>query len=129
MKRPSVCRPAMITTLLAAGLTVMPSEVEASLCDMLAYHVDEAETNLRRASRADNVDDGTRYARRASYALSDAALAAMDCDCSLAYIEFDTAASEVRRAKNAAEAEEFFHQLRGAIRAYNTALDALQACD
>ena len=94
MERAGVGRTAVVAILLATGTLATPVEVEASMCDMLSYHLDEVETNLRRASQADNLDDGNTYARRASNALDDAALAAVDCDCSLAYMELDTAAGK-----------------------------------
>jgi hypothetical protein len=95
---------------------------------MLSMNVDDARTKLLRAARETDLEAAKDYARRATSALDDAAMSAMDCKCDMAYIEFDTAASRARRARNADSADEFVYSLNRAIRAFNSALDALRGC-
>lgn len=117
------------TKLLTVLLVLLTSPVHAYDCQMLPTFVDDAETQLRRALRATDLEEGQNYARRAKSALDDVALAAMDCQCTLAYSEFDTAGSKARRAQYAEEPDDFAYQLRAAVRAYNAGIDALQLCD
>lgn len=100
----------------------------ASLCSMLSYSVDDARTKLKRAARETNLEDAQNYARRAKSALDDASMAAMDCQCTMAQMEFDSAASHARRARNADSPSEFEHHLNRAIRSYNFAIEALHIC-
>jgi hypothetical protein len=118
----------VIATTAAVALMAPLAAVHAYDCQMLPSYMDDAETNLRRATRATDLDEAQRYARRAESALEDASMAAMNCECVLAYSSLDDAATRARRAKNADEADEFIEQLRRAIRSYNDAIDALQMC-
>jgi hypothetical protein len=95
---------------------------------MLSYSTDEARSKLQRAAKETNLDDAKDHARRAKNSLDDAALAAMDCQCHLAYSEFDSAASGARRASYADDPEEFVDNLRRAIRSYNSAVGFLGSC-
>lgn len=95
---------------------------------MLSYAVDDARTKLRRAANETDLEDAKDYARRAKSALEDAAMAAMDCKCDMAYSEFDSAASRARRARDADDSEEFVDSLNRAIRSFNSALEALRDC-
>lgn len=118
----------LATILFSVALCMASSDVSAVTCDMLAMNVDDARTQLRRAADENDFDAAKDYARRAKSALEDAAMSAMDCQCSMAHMEFDTAASYARRARNADAAEEFIDSLNRAIRAFNSALNALRAC-
>ncbi len=125
---PLKARWSVVAMTAAVALMAPLVAVHAYDCQMLSSYVDDAETNLRRASRATDLDEARRHARRAESALDDASMAAMNCECVLAYSNFDDAATRARRAKNADEADEFMEQLRRAIRSYNDAIDALQMC-
>lgn len=115
--------------ILAVLLVLLATPVHAYDCQMLPTFIDDAETQLRRAIRATDLEEGQSYARRAKNALDDVALAAMGCQCTLAYSEFDTAASKARRAQSTDDPDDFVYQLRAAVRAYNAGIDALQLCD
>ncbi len=110
------------------ALFALSSTAHAVTCDMLRYNVDEARTQLRRAANETDFEDAKNYARRARNALDEAAMSAMDCKCLMAHSEFDTAASRARRARDADSVGEFVDSLNRAIRAFNSALDALRAC-
>jgi hypothetical protein len=120
--------PFLATVLLSVALCLASSDVCAFTCDMLVMNVDYARIQLRRAAGETDLDAAKDYARRAKNALTDAAMSAMDCRCSVAHIEFDIAASYARRARDADTAEEFVDSLNRAIRAFNSALRAVQAC-
>lgn len=98
------------------------------MCERSNYSVDDARTKLKRAANETDFESAKDYARRAKSALDDAAMAAMDCKCTMAYSEFDTAASRARRARDADTVEEFVDSLNRSIRSFNSALDALRAC-
>lgn len=104
------------------------SNAQASNCGMLSYAVDDASTKLKRAANETDFEAAKDYARRARSALDDAAMAAMDCKCTMAYNEFDTAASRARTARDADTVEEFVDSLNRSIRSFNSALNALRAC-
>ncbi len=114
--------------LISMALCLAFSDAYGVTCDMLVMNVDDARTKLRRATNETDLDDAKDYARRAKSALDDAAMSAMDCQCHMAYMEFDTAASYARRARDADSAGEFVDSLNRAIRAFNSALDALRPC-
>lgn len=95
---------------------------------MLSYNVDDARSRLQSAARASDLDDGKDQARRAKSALEDASMSAMDCKCNTAYMEFDDASVRARRARDASDGQEFVDSLNRAIRAYNSALDAMRTC-
>ncbi len=116
------------TFLFTAALCSTSSNVYAFSCDMLVMNVDDARTKLRRAADETDFDSAKDYARRAKSALEDAAMSAMDCQCSMAHMEFDSAASYARRARDADTSDEFVDSLNRAIRAFNSALIALRAC-
>jgi hypothetical protein len=118
----------LATVLFGVAFCLASSDVCAVTCDMLGMNVDDARTKLRRASDETDLDAAKDYARRAKSALEDAAMSAMDCRCSMAHIEFETAASYARRASDAGTEEEFVDSLNRAIRAFNSALSALRAC-
>lgn len=110
------------------GTALLTSDALASTCSMLSYSVDDARTKLRRAATETTVEDAKDQARRAKSALEEAALAAMDCRCDLAYNEFDDAATRARRARDANDADEFVEHLNRSIRSFNAAIDALRSC-
>lgn len=103
-------------------------DAPASMCSMISFAVDDARTKLKRAANETDFESAKDYARRAKSALDDAAMAAMDCKCDMAYMEFDSAASHARRARNADEPDEFVHSLNRAIRSFNSAIEALSEC-
>ena len=100
----------------------------AVTCDMLQFNVDDARTELRRAANETDFEAAKDYARRAKSSLEDAAMSAMDCGCDMAHMEFDTAATHARRARNAYSPKEFIYSLNRAIRAFNSAIEALRMC-
>ena len=120
--------PLFVFVLISMALCLAFSDAYAVTCDMLVMNVDDARTKLRRAANETNLDAAKDYARRAKSALDDAAMSAMDCKCYKAHIEFDTAASHARRARDAYSAKEFVDSLNRAISAFNSALNALRAC-
>lgn len=124
----SANRAAFLIALALCAVFAPPSSALAYGCEMLSSYVDDAETNLRRATRATDLDDARSYARRAKSALEDASLAAMDCECVQAYSEFDTAATHARRARDADDTDELIYELKRTIRSYNDGIDALQMC-
>jgi len=67
-------------------------DAPASMCSMISFAVDDARTKLKRAANETDFESAKDYARRAKSALDDAAMAAMDCKCDMAYMEFDSAA-------------------------------------
>lgn len=111
-----------------SSLLAYPTAAVGSMCSMLSYLTEEARSKLERTAKERSLEDAKDLARRAKSALDDAALAAMDCQCHLAYSEFDSAASRARRASNADDAEDFVDDLRRAIRSYNSALGILSTC-
>jgi len=118
----------MSAVILSLTLFSSIANVEASNCSMLAYNVDDARSNLRRAANETDFESAKNYARRAKNSLEEAAMSAMDCKCDMAYMEFDTAASHARRASYADDPEEFVYSLNRSIRAFNSALEALSYC-
>lgn len=100
----------------------------AATCSMLSYAIDDARSKLRRAANETTLEDAKDYARRAKSSLEDAAMAARDCKCNNAYMEFESAASRARRARDADDPEEFVDSLNSAIRSFNSAINALQRC-
>lgn len=104
------------------------SNAQASNCGILSYAVDDARTKLNSATNETDFEGAKDYAGRARSALDDAAMAAMNCGCNMAYNEFDTAASRARRARDADTVEEFVDSLNRSIRSFNSALGALRAC-
>lgn len=119
-----LCNSVISLCLLWAGV----SDASASTCSMLSYAVDDARTRLKRTANETDFEDAKDSARRAKSALDDAAMAAMDCKCDMAYIEFDSAASRARRARDADDPDEFVDSLNGAIRSFNSAIEALRMC-
>jgi hypothetical protein len=104
------------------------SNAIAVTCEMLSVNVEDARTKLRRAANESDFEEAKDYAQRAKSALDNAALSAMDCDCSMAYSEFEAAASRARRARDADSPAEFVDSLNMAIHASNAALQALRLC-
>jgi hypothetical protein len=119
---------ASIFAVLVCFFVIRVPDASASTCSMLSYAVDDARTKLKRGRQWNNFEDAKDRARRAKSALDDAAMAAMDCNCDMAYTEFDTAASRARRARNADNPEEFVDSLNRAIRSFNSAIEALRVC-
>ncbi|MGB7480433.1 MAG: hypothetical protein WA924_08905 [Burkholderiaceae bacterium] len=117
------CNAALVLT-----LTVFAPFANASNCSMLSYVVDDARTKLKRAANETDFEDAKDYARRAKSALDDASMAAMDCRCDMAQMEFDSAATRARRARDAEDPEEFVDSLNWAIRSFNSAIEALRTC-
>ena len=113
---------------LTLAFSLAPSSACATSCNMLSYSVDEARTELKRAANETDFESAKDYARRARSALDDAAMAAMDCKCDMAFMEFDTAASRARRARDADTVDELVDSLNRSIRSFNSALDALRFC-
>jgi hypothetical protein len=95
---------------------------------MLEMAVDDARTQLQRAARASDLEEGQDYARKAHNALDDAEMAATDCGCDVAAVDFGDASSKAKRARDADDAEEFVDELNGAIRGYNSAISQLPSC-
>ena len=114
--------------LLLCAVWFLPDQAAATTCALLSYSVDDARSRLRRAANEDDLDNAKDHARRAKNALDDAAMAALDCQCTVAYSEFDDAARRARRARDADGAEDFADQLNRAIRSYNSAIQALRTC-
>jgi len=113
---------------LVFALAAFVPNAHASNCGMLSYSIDDARTKLKRAANETDFESAKDYARRAKSALDDAAMAAMDCKCDMAYSEFDTAASRARRARDADDVNEFVDSLNRSIRSFNSALEALLSC-
>jgi hypothetical protein len=109
-------------------LSFLSLPASARSCDSLSYTVDEVRSKLRRAAGETELESAKDAARRAKNALEDAAYAAMECECSWAYSEFDDAATKARRARDADSGDEFVDQLNRSIRSFNSALDALRRC-
>lgn len=118
----------LFIVILLLALSIMKSDVEAINCSMLSFNVDDARNKLRRAANETDFESAKNYARLAKSSLDDAAMSAMDCKCEMAFIEFDTAASHARRASYADGPEEFVYSLNRSIRAFNSALEALNDC-
>ena len=116
----------MVGGILIFGLIVMPSSAFPITCDMLGLNVDDARSNLRRAANETDFEVAKDYARRAKRSLDDAAMSAMDCGCDMAFVEFDTAATHAKRARDANTPPEFVDSLNRAIKAFNSAIEALQ---
>jgi hypothetical protein len=102
----------------------------AASCGSLKSNLDDARSQLVRASKSSGAKEGTPYARRAASALSDASGSAKGCGCSRAASDLDDAEAKARRAARANddEGETYFDELNRAIRYYNSALDALRNC-
>lgn len=117
-----------IATVSLCLLVIMVPDALASTCSMISYAVDDARTKLKRAVNETDFESAKDYMRRAKSALDNAAMAAMDCKCNLAYIEFNSAASYARHARDADAPEEFVDSLNRAIRSFNSAVEALREC-
>jgi len=113
-------------SILSFFLCVTSVNAFAGTCDMLLFSIDEARTNLRRAANETNFEAAKDYARHARRSLEDAAMSAMVCGCDVAYMEFDTAGTHARRAGDAYSPQEVVDSLNRAIRAFNSALEALR---
>ena len=113
---------------LVLALMVFAPFAHASNCSMLSDAVDDARTKLKRAVNETDFEDAKDYARRAKSALDDASMAAVDCRCDMAQMEFDSAATRARRARDADDPEEFVDSLNRAIRSFNSAIEALRTC-
>lgn len=118
----------LVAMIVVTGLYFSPSDAIAVTCSMLSMNVDDARTRLRRAANESEFEEAKDYARRAKSALDDAAMSAMDCQCPMAFSEFDTAASRARRARDADSPGEFVGSLNGAIRSFNAGIQALKLC-
>lgn len=110
-------------------LVAIIPDAEAYSCDSLSYAVDQSERWLKRASRESDLDSAQHYVRKAQNSLEEAAYAARDCGCEYAASEFEEAATKARRAKNASDVDDFLYQFRRAVRAYNSAIDAISSCE
>jgi len=115
-------------SILCFFLCFTSSNAFAATCDMLRFNVDDARTKLGRAANETDFEAAKDYARRAKNSLQGAAMSAMDCGCDMAVMEFDTAATHAKRARDADSPQEFIDSLNRAIRAFNSALDALRMC-
>lgn len=113
---------------LVLALMVFAPFAQSSNCSMLSYAVDDARTKLKRAANETYFEGARDYARRAKSALDDASMAAMDCRCDIAQMEFDSAATRARRARDADDPEEFADSLNRSIRSFNSAIEALRTC-
>jgi hypothetical protein len=113
---------AVVLLCLAAG------QAQAQSCPGLASNIDDARTELRRATNEGDLDDAKGYARRARSELEDAETAARDCGCASAANDFDDAATSARRAGDADDSGGFSDSLSRAIRDFNSALASLRAC-
>jgi vacuolar-type H+-ATPase subunit E/Vma4 len=112
---------------LAASIIGISNAI-AYTCDMLSFNVDEARSKLKRATNETDLESAKDAARRAKNALEEAAYSARDCGCDTAAMEFDSAATKARRARDASNADEFVDELNRAIRSYNSAIDFLRLC-
>jgi len=95
---------------------------------MLLFNIDYAQTKLQQTLSETDFESAKDYARLAKNALQDAAISSMDCGCDMAFLEFDTAATYAKRARDADTPREFVESLNRAIRSFNSGLDALQLC-
>jgi len=126
MQKPSLLLTCSATLFLTQ--TAFTPRAHAATCSMLSFVVHDARTQLKRAASAVDFDVAKSHARRARRALDDAAMAAMDCGCDMAHVEFDSASSRARRARDADELDEFVDSLNRAIREFNSGIDALRIC-
>jgi hypothetical protein len=120
--------------LLIAGVAFLfcvfaASHVTATGCNLLSFAVDDASTQLKRAAEETDYEAAKECTRRAKSALEDASMmTVMDCKCTAAHMEFDTAASRVNRAQDANDPKDFVNYLNQAIRAFNSGIEALRVC-
>jgi hypothetical protein len=115
---------AVVLVCLAAG----QAQAQSQSCPGLAANIDDARTELRRATNEDDLADAKGYARRARSDLEDAETAARECGCSSAANDFDDAATSARRAADANDSDGFSDSLGRAIRDFNSALSSLRTC-
>lgn len=114
-----------------AGLIVvigLCSPAGASDCSALSYAVDDAFAQMKRATKARDLEDAKGYARRSKNALEEASYAAGDCGCDDAQAEFDSAATYARRAHYADDVDDFVDNMNRSIRTFNTAIEAVNMC-
>ena len=114
----------VLTTFLLAAA----SSAQAITCNMISVFLDDARSTLERTSNETDFEAAKNSARKAKNALDEAAMASMNCKCTMAFSEFDSAASKANRAKNASTPQELYDSLNRAINSYNSALKALESC-
>ena len=103
-------------------------DTSATSCSTISFFVGDARTKLVQAKNETNFEVAKDYAIRAKSALGDAEKAAMDCNCTIAIAELDTAASCARRAGDSDNPADFVYNLNIAIRSLNSVIEALGAC-
>ena len=118
----------MKTLLLFSILILAATFAQADTCSTIYVMLDNAETNLTRASEENSLDVATNYARQSQEHLDNAAMAAVRCECPMASMEFDTAASNAKRASEASDSSDFINYLDKSIDSYNKGIDILDIC-
>jgi hypothetical protein len=115
---------------IAAGVMGMVMTTSAIGCspDMVQMSVNDSRDYLRRAARADSVDDAQSAARRAQSSLGDVEMYLMSCNCYLAVSDFSEASTYARRARNEDNPSDLSDYLRRAIRAFNSGVDNIRLC-
>lgn len=114
--------------LFLAVLAISPATCMAHGCDVAADAVNEAAELLKEVGRQTNLDDGRRLARRLQRAIGDAAVEASDCDCEQSASKLDSAAMQVRRARNADSRREFSDYINCAIDDFNVGVAHMEIC-
>ena len=117
-----------IAVALLIGLIAVLQDAAAGSCETLAFYIDAAKSQLRRAVLVTDPNSAKDLARQASKSLEDAASTAQDCHCETASAAFDDAAIRAKRAGNASDVNEHLANLRQAIRGLYAGDDALKEC-
>jgi len=109
-------------------LIIGPANCMAHGCDVAADAINEAAELLIEVGRQTNIDDGRRLARRLQRTVGDAATEASDCDCEQSASKLDSAAIQVRRARNADSRNEFSDHINRAIDDFNVGVAHMEIC-
>jgi hypothetical protein len=108
-------------------IVVAPATSVACSPDTVRSNIDDAASYLRRAARADSVDDAQSAARRAQSSLEDVESGLRNCNCAGPASDFDDAARFSRRARYEDNPSELSDYLRRAIRAFNSGVDGINS--
>jgi hypothetical protein len=100
----------------------------AQTCGAMSRNIDDARSQLSRAGKTANLEEAKNSARRARSELDNAQVAAIDCKCPQAAMEFGDAETHARRARDSTTADGLADELKQAARNLDSALAAVGEC-
>lgn len=114
--------------LLLVSLLSAPTVVRAVACDPRAPHVQIARDNLRRAASEGDLATAQDYADRARRQMEQLARGAERCGCDAAKPLFETAAAELRKARDSESRRDLRDAVGRMLPRFEAALDTLRRC-